>query len=98
MRSPKTAQEIRISVRLSGPLAHHANRLVDSALYSTHSEYIRDLIRRDMSDDPENEKMGKAWSDSYSQLGAGNYRAVPQRALFGQAMKELADEDITIAD
>lgn len=40
--------ETRISVRLSGPLADHANRRVDSALYSTHSEYIRDLIRRDM--------------------------------------------------
>lgn len=98
MRNPETAPETRISVRLCGPLADHANRLIDSALYSTHSEYIRDLIRRDMSSNPENEKMRKAWSESYSQLGAGNYRTMPQRNLFDQAMKELRDEGFTIAD
>ena len=40
--------ETRLSVRLAGPLADHVNRQVSSALYSSHSEYIRDLVRRDM--------------------------------------------------
>ena len=98
MKNHENAQETRISVRLSGPIAEHANRLVDTALYSTHSEYIRDLIRRDMSGDSEIEKMRKAWSDSYSQLAAGNYRAVSQNALFDQAMKELEAEGVTVAE
>lgn len=40
--------ETRLSVRLAGPLAEHVNRQISSALYSSHSEYIRDLVRRDM--------------------------------------------------
>jgi Arc/MetJ-type ribon-helix-helix transcriptional regulator len=92
------ARETRISVRLFGPLADHANRLVDSSLYSTHSEYIRDLIRRDMSGDRENDQLLKAWSNSYSQLANGNYRTIPQKDLFEKAMKELTDEGTTIAD
>ena len=40
--------ETRLNVRLSGPLADHVNRRVETALYNTHSEYIRDLVRRDM--------------------------------------------------
>lgn len=40
--------ETRLNVRLAGPLADHVNRRVETALYNTHSEYIRDLVRRDM--------------------------------------------------
>ena len=45
MFSPET----RLSVRLQGQLADHVNRQIESALYSSHSEYIRDLVRRDMA-------------------------------------------------
>lgn len=39
----------RINARLSGPLAAFLNRITGkSGLYETPSEYIRDLIRRDM--------------------------------------------------
>lgn len=48
MTSLDHSEETRLNVRLSGPLADHVNRQVDSALYSSHSEYIRDLIRRDL--------------------------------------------------
>lgn len=39
----------RINTRLSGPLAEFVDSLVgETGLYETPSEYIRDLIRRDM--------------------------------------------------
>ena len=39
----------RINARLSGALANFVERMVSvSGLYETPSEYIRDLIRRDM--------------------------------------------------
>lgn len=39
----------RINARLSQPLAEFADRMVGEAgLYETLSEYVRDLIRRDM--------------------------------------------------
>jgi antitoxin ParD1/3/4 len=44
----KTEEETRLNIRLAGPLAEHIDRRVHSQLYNTSSEYIRDLIRRDM--------------------------------------------------
>ena len=39
----------RINARLSQPLAEFVERMVgDAGLYETPSEYVRDLIRRDM--------------------------------------------------
>lgn len=39
----------RINARLSQPLAEFVDRMVgESGLYETPSEYVRDLIRRDM--------------------------------------------------
>jgi Arc/MetJ-type ribon-helix-helix transcriptional regulator len=52
-RATPPTPETRLSVRLSGPLAEHANRQVETELYSSHSEYIRDLIRRDMVEEKE---------------------------------------------
>ena len=49
MPNQSLPHEARLNVRLSGPLADHVNRQVESELYSSHSEYIRDLIRRDMT-------------------------------------------------
>lgn len=40
---------VRINARLSQPLAEFVDRMVGEAgLYETPSEYVRDLIRRDM--------------------------------------------------
>ena len=57
MRSTETTHETRLSVRLQGPLADHADRQVESALYKSHSEYIRDLVRRDLERAPLAEEM-----------------------------------------
>jgi predicted nucleotidyltransferase len=48
MPNTDITHETRLSVRLQGPLAEHADRQVESALYKSHSEYIRDLVRRDL--------------------------------------------------
>ena len=53
MHSTDTMHETRLSVRLQGPLADHADRQVESALYKSHSEYIRDLVRRDLEKTPQ---------------------------------------------
>lgn len=61
----------RINTRLSAPLAEFVERMVgDSGLYETPSEYVRDLIRRDME-----QREGRAVHDAilagYGDLAAG---------------------------
>ena len=56
----------RINARLSGPLADFVQRMVgDRGLYETPSEYIRDLIRRDMErrSNPEQEAILAGYRD-----------------------------------
>lgn len=98
MTSLDHSEETRLNVRLSGPLADHVNRQVDSALYSTHSEYIRDLIRRDMAADSDEEKLRRHVIEAYGQLGAGNFRRLPARELFNKALDELRAEGMAIGD
>lgn len=64
----------RINARLSTPLAAFVERMVGaSGLYETPSEYVRDLIRRDM----------EARAD-HSDMAAilGGYRDLAQGAVF----------------
>ena len=61
----------RINARLSQPLAEFVDRMVGEAgLYETPSEYVRDLIRRDME-----RREGQIFQDSilsdYRDLAAG---------------------------
>lgn len=44
----KSHEETRLNVRFAGPLADHIERRVKSQVYNTSSEYLRDLVRRDM--------------------------------------------------
>jgi Arc/MetJ-type ribon-helix-helix transcriptional regulator len=71
MTSLDHPQETRLNVRLSGPLADHVNRQVDSDLYSSHSEYIRDLVRRDM--ESEIAKHVAGLTRAAEQLGRGEF-------------------------
>lgn len=62
----------RINARLSAPLAQFVEHMAgEDGLYETPSEYIRDLIRRDM------EKRQTAFEDailqSYRDYAAGRY-------------------------
>ncbi|MFA5630221.1 MAG: hypothetical protein WC997_01810 [Porticoccaceae bacterium] len=61
----------RINARLSQPLAEFVDRMVgDGGLYETPSEYVRDLIRRDM-ERREGQLMQDAILTGYRDLAAG---------------------------
>ena len=61
----------RISTRLSGTLAEFVAGLVgDAGLYQTPSEYIRDLIRRDM-EQREGHAVMEAVQTAYRDLAEG---------------------------
>ena len=63
----------RINSRLPKPLAEHVKRMVGSdGCYETPSEYIRDLIRRDMKTS-DSEYARKSILDGYRDLAASNY-------------------------
>ncbi|ESQ91366.1 ribbon-helix-helix domain-containing protein [Asticcacaulis benevestitus] len=68
----------RINARLSAPLAKFVARMVgEDGLYETPSEYIRDLIRRDMEKRNDIEmqanQLGEAVLQGYRDISAGRY-------------------------
>jgi antitoxin ParD1/3/4 len=78
----------RINARLSGLLAAFVERMVGaSGLYETPSEYIRDLIRRDIERraHPEQEVI----LEGYRDLASG--AVFPSTGDFDQDMKALRD-------
>jgi antitoxin ParD1/3/4 len=78
----------RINARLSGPLAAFVERMVGGkGLYETPSEYIRDLIRRDMERRAHPEQ--DAILDGYRDLASGAVFA--SSGDFDQDMKTLRD-------
>ncbi|MCL2831293.1 MAG: CopG family transcriptional regulator [Betaproteobacteria bacterium] len=62
----------RINARLSRPLAEFVGRMVgETGLYETPSEYVRDLIRRDM-ERRENQLVQELILEGYRDLAAGH--------------------------
>ena len=81
----------RINARLSRPLAAFVETMVgDDGLYETPSEYIRDLIRRDME-----QRDGRAVHDAilagYQDVAAG--RTFTSAGDFHQDMQTLARKE-----
>ncbi|MER2520712.1 MAG: CopG family transcriptional regulator [Bdellovibrionales bacterium] len=81
----------RINARLSGPLAAFVERMVGKAgLYETPSEYVRDLIRRDME-----QREGRLDRESimagYRDLTAG--AVMLSTGDFHEDMKALAQKE-----
>jgi antitoxin ParD1/3/4 len=63
----------RINARLSQPLADFVGRMVgETGLYETPSEYVRDLIRRDM-EQREGQFLQDAILTGYRDLAAGRF-------------------------
>lgn len=61
----------RINARLSQPLADFVGRMVgEGGLYETSSEYVRDLIRRDM-ERREGQWLQESVLEGYRDLAAG---------------------------
>ncbi len=86
--------ETRLNVRLKGVLAEYVDNLLGSSLYESHSEYVRDLIRRDMgiqnyeSDAVIREKI----VNGFTQLGNGEYDDQPLSEIWEEARAELKAE------
>ena len=86
--------ETRLNVRLKGILAEYVDGVVNSSLYESHSEYVRDLIRRDMTQnaqEPEEEIRAKIIK-GFTQLKNGEYDDQPLDDIFNEAMIELKHE------
>ena len=77
----------RINARLSGPLATYVSRMVGGdGLYETPSEYIRDLIRRDMELREEHSDRDSILA-GYRDMAAG--AVMPSTGDFHKDMKTL---------
>jgi len=82
--------ETRLSVRLKGPLAEHADRQVDSHLFESHSEYIRTLVRRDMEQQIATQAyLREQIIEGYGQFARGEYRERPIESLWNEAMDRV---------
>ena len=63
----------RINTRLSKPLAEHIERMVGAnGVYETPSEYVRDLIRRDM-ENSDSDYLREAILEGYRDIASGRY-------------------------
>ena len=85
----------RINARLSQPLAEFVDRMVGKAgLYETPSEYVRDLIRRDME-----RRDGQCVHDAAPHPRStrrGGLRAAPAGGLSGVAVTACCDPVIDV--
>jgi antitoxin ParD1/3/4 len=81
----------RINARLSQPLADFVGRMVgESGLYETPSEYVRDLIRRDM-ERRESQRLQDAILAGYRDVAAG--RVFDSGGDFKADMAQLASKE-----
>ena len=83
----------RINARISGPLAAFVEKMVGpEGLYETPSEYIRDLIRRDMAQREERNEAESILA-GYQDLAAG--RTFVSTGNFHEDMKILTQKEAT---
>ena len=91
-------KEARLNVRVKGALADHVENLVGpQGLYENQSEYLRDLIRKDMYQ-KDGDSLRREIQASYAQLSKGDFREISPQALYDQAMAELESEGYEIQD
>jgi antitoxin ParD1/3/4 len=83
----------RINARLSQPLAEFVDRMVgETGLYETPSEYVRDLIRRDM-ERREGQIVQDAILSGYRDLAAGRVLASSGDFKADMAMLDRKEAD-----
>ena len=69
----KSMSESRLNVRIEGEMSNHVDTLIEQGLYSNQSEYVRDLIRHDMTD-YNIEETRQSLIRGYADLREGNYK------------------------
>lgn len=86
-------QEARINVRVKGPMAAYLESVIGpNGIYENQSEYIRDLIRHDMADQPPYD-LEAGLLEGYAQLAAGNYRKRAMSEIIERAEHEMREGD-----
>lgn len=92
--SPTDQQyETRINVRVKGPMAAYLESVIGpNGVYENQSEYIRDLIRHDMADQPPYD-LKAGLLEGYSQLANGDYRKISVSDIIERAEREIREED-----
>jgi len=61
--------QTRLNVRIEGVMADHVDGLIEKKLYNSQSEYVRDLIRHDMS--RKDEMYGLMFADAVEEFESG---------------------------
>lgn len=83
--------EARINVRVKGPMAEHLQTVIGpNGMYENQSEYIRDLIRHDMSRAASYD-LEASLRKGYAQLAAGDYDDEPFDSIIADVKKEWQD-------
>lgn len=98
MNNSDIEKETRLNVRVKGALAEHVDKVTGPyGVYDNQSEYLRDLIRRDMYRRDEDD-LRREIQASYAQLSEGNFQEMSAQALFDEAMQELAQGGYDVKD
>lgn len=82
----------RVNARLPESLAYHVERMVgERGYYETPSEYIRDLIRRDMEKE-DTRYVRESIIEGYKDISAGRY--FKSTGDFEKDRKEFAQKEV----
>ena len=91
--SVETTEETRINVRVRGPMAAHVHNVIGpQGMYESQSEYIRDLIRRDMGYSAEAKDMRRIVRNGFAQLGMGDFEEATEESheeIYQRAMARV---------
>lgn len=95
------ATETRLNVRVKGYMAQYVESLTgDNGLYENQSEYLRDLIRRDMEtrqplpNHPPVAFMRQEIIKSYADIATGHFSEETTEAIFEDSFKDLKSKNL----
>ena len=88
IESTDNGHETRLTIRLQGLLAAHADRQVESTLYTSHNEYIRDLIRRDMINSGDS-GLGESILRGLSDIQGGRYERWNKEKFLKDSLEDV---------
>lgn len=91
--SIEATEETRINVRVRGPMAAHVQNIIGpQGMYESQSEYIRDLIRRDMGQN-EDTRLSASIDRAIRDIEEGNYQKLDRKGSLARAKAYAASQD-----
>ena len=98
MSNTITSPETHLNILLKGPLAAHVDKKIASSQYDSHSDYVRDLIRRDMYRD-DTYDLREGIIEGYADIAEGRYTDyISHEELFEKAVQELREEGYDVSE